>query len=730
MSFLQELKRRNVYRVGIAYVVTAWLILQVADVILGNIEAPDGAFEFILVLLAVGFVLTLFLAWVFEITPDGVKRESEVDRSESITRTTGRKLDRFIIGILAVAVAYFAVDKWFTGKLAASIERSIAVLPFENRSAVPEDVYFVDGIHDDILTQIAKLSGIDKVISRTSTERYRETDKPMLQIGQELGVATILEGGVQRAGNRVRINVQLIDAATDEHIWAETYDRELTLGELFDVQTEIAREVATSLHAALTNVDEERLASMPTDNLEAYEQFVLGRRELAARTADSLARAFDHFTRAVELDPEYAMAYVGLTDALSLQIEYSVGDSQATTQIRQQHIDRALSLDPLLGEAYASLGRLRHLGRDFRGAIQAYERAIELAPNYPSAYHWYSILLRRIESREEEAVEMMRKAVSLDPAAPILAASLADALRFKGDFEEAKSVLMQGVREYPRFPSSYIVLRDVLIDQGRLGEAAVWLRHANELNPSNLDTRSDSCYLFLDLDDTEAAASCLESLRIDFQDSPERTLALFADLETRILIARGEPQAAVDYAETLAMSEADPRLYGPLIDAYMHNAQWEKARPMLEQFAPKFFAEGKIVVGPHEIESAIGVALSMREGDGWPPRAEYLAGQALQTMQRMRRTGGYGFQSFDVPAHGIRGDIDLAVHALREAIDSGWRSSSWQFRTPSYDVVSLDEDLRTEWNALIDELETDIARQREWFYANKDTPLFELASLD
>ena len=250
-----ELKRRNVVRVAVAYAIVSWLILQLTDVLVPMLNLPESVGRLVFLLLLVGFPLAMFFAWAYELTPEGLKKEKDVDRSESVTHLTGREFDFAIIGLMAAAILYLVLDNYVLIKAPSEIadevaqksiaapsesDKSIAVLPFRNRSAVAEDAYFVDGIHDDILTRLAKLSSLDKVISRTSMEQYRETTKPMPQIGQELGVATILEGGVQRAGDRVRIIVQLIDADRDEHLWAESYDRELTVENIFAIQSEIA----------------------------------------------------------------------------------------------------------------------------------------------------------------------------------------------------------------------------------------------------------------------------------------------------------------------------------------------------------------------------------------------------------------------------------------------------------------------------------------------------------
>ena len=254
MSFFNELKRRNVFRVGIAYAVATWVLIQIADILLDNFGAPTWVMKSLVLVLAIGFFVALFFAWAFEMTPEGVKRESEIDRSQSVTQQTGQKLNFAIIGLLVVALGYFVWESRFAseqGSKSSSQEttvqtteagdeksvltpveatksrQSIAVLPFDNRSNREEDQFFTDGIHDDLLTTIARIGSM-KVISRTSVMEYRGTTKKTPEIAKELGVANILEGGIQRSGNQVRINVQLIDAHTDEHLWAEIFDRELT----------------------------------------------------------------------------------------------------------------------------------------------------------------------------------------------------------------------------------------------------------------------------------------------------------------------------------------------------------------------------------------------------------------------------------------------------------------------------------------------------------------------
>ena len=331
MSFIAELKRRNVFRVGAAYAIIAWVLVEVAHTAFPTLQLPDWTITLVTVLLVMGFPIALVIAWAFELTPDGIKRESAVDPAESITHHTGRKLDFIIIGVLAVAVVYLVVDKFVveaepkSAEVAAeqipaaetaTREQSIAVLPFANRSVEAADAFFVDGIHDDILTHISKIRSL-KVISRTSMMEYRDTTKNLKTIGRELGVTTVLEGGVQRAGDHVRINVQLIDAETDDHLWADIYDRKLTTANIFAIQTEIAKVIAAALQATLSPEEQDRLETLPTESLAAYEAYIRAKQYLAQEQLAAMAEAIVYFQQAIGLDPSFALAYVGWQKATS-----------------------------------------------------------------------------------------------------------------------------------------------------------------------------------------------------------------------------------------------------------------------------------------------------------------------------------------------------------------------------------------------------------------------------
>jgi TolB-like protein/Tfp pilus assembly protein PilF len=440
MGFIAELKRRNVFRVGIAYAVAAWVLLQMFDVIGDILELPEWGGKMILAVLVIGFFLALVLAWAFEMTPEGLKRESEVDRSQSIANVTGRKLDRAIIGVLVIALVYFVADKFLIGGPEIVVEtapavvemaepvspppasagriddKSIAVLPFAHRSANPDDQYFTDGIHDDLLTQLAKQDAF-KVISRTSVMEYRDTTKNMKQIGEELGVRHILEGGVQRSGNRVRINMQLIDTVTDEHLWAETYDRELTTDNLFDIQSEITLAIANALHATLSGSSLDADRSAPTGSLAAYDLYLRGKQLTIGNTKMEWQAAVDLYQEAISIDPEFTLAYVGLAEAY-LTLYWSYEGNLADREASRAAIDRAIALDPELPEIQMAEGFYHYWGQlDYEAALGYLDRAIALMPNNAQAHMWRGWTLRRA-GRIEEALVSMHRSLELDPRAP------------------------------------------------------------------------------------------------------------------------------------------------------------------------------------------------------------------------------------------------------------------------------------------------------------------------
>ena len=548
MSFIEELKRRNVFKVGIAYLVSCWLIIQMADILLENIGAPVWVLQTIFVLLGVGFFITLFFAWAFEMTPEGVKREKDVDRSESITNVTSQKLNSVIIGVLVVALAYFAIDKFILTpgndlpgsepfseqavepginteekRALTPIEanadaepviarQSIAVLPFTNRSRQEDDEFFVEGMHDDLLTNLARISAL-KVISRTSVLRYKDTELPIPEIAKALGVATIMEGAVQRSGNTVRINVQLIDAQTDEHLWAEIYDRELTAENLFAIQSEISQAIADALQATLTPDEKGRISTVPTNNLQAHDAFLRGRQLMATRNSDSLQQAVEAFQKAVDLDPQFALAWVGLADSYALLVNYGTLSPEESIPLREDAFNHALAIDDQLGEAYASQAGLHQFYQRHDQAETAYLKAIELSPNYAIGWMWYSGLLVEFPLRIQEAVDAARKAAELDPTSSIVGLILGSRYENQGLYSLAERQYQKVMELEPDFAQAYRYLADLYqYSMGEFAEALTLYEKAYELDPGNVNQQSNIKDLYLNIGDIPNAEKIRERM--------------------------------------------------------------------------------------------------------------------------------------------------------------------------------------------------------------------------
>jgi TolB-like protein/Tfp pilus assembly protein PilF len=454
MSLFAELKRRNVVRVAMAYGVVAWLLAQVADLLFGAFDAPAWAMRTFIILLLLGFPVALVLAWAFELTPEGLKRESNTGTEPPRPAGSGRKFDVFIVGVLAIAVTFLLFDRFVPinrnnaeHSAAMDIPPSVAVLPFENRSANAEDAFFVDGIHDDILTQLARIQSL-KVISRSSVMRYRDLDRSIPEIQEDLGVGTVLEGGVQRAGDSVRINVQLINAAADELIWSDSFDRELSPSNIFEIQSEIATAVARALRATLTPEVASQIATAPTQNLQAYDAYQQAKAIIARGNWGTSYEAAALFEEAVLLDPDFAQAYASLAQ-VHVNHYWYFDRNEADLRRAKAALDRALSIEPDMPEGLITLADYYYKGfRDYDRALELLDKAIPRAPKLSIAVARRAFILRR-SGRVEESIMGLKEAMELDPLSAIRHYTLGQTLNMVGRYEEAQGSFDQSVALNP-----------------------------------------------------------------------------------------------------------------------------------------------------------------------------------------------------------------------------------------------------------------------------------------
>lgn len=428
-NFFAELKRRNVYKVAVAYAVVAWLLIQLASILFPTFEAPAWVMKVFVAVVALGFPLALLFAWAFELTPEGIKRTEDVAHDETGTRRTGRKLVAGTAAIAAIAAGLllfqFVRSRQPASLVTSSVSppagsavsnKSIAVLPFENLSDDKANAYFASGIQDEILTKLASIADL-KVISRTSTAKYQSKPENLKIVAQELGAVTILEGSVQKAADRVRVNVQLIDARADAHLWAKTYDGDAK--DIFAVQSEVSQQVADALRAKLSQTETRTLAKAPTQDPEAYDLFLKGEYEQKQGeiflAAEWFERATQYHEQAVARDPKFGLAAARLAESrLSLHF-YSRPFSPAELDGVKAIIDRALALDPELPDAHVALGLFYYWGHlEYDRALVEFGRALDVQPNNARALAFRGYVFRR-QGKWKESLAELAKAETLDP---------------------------------------------------------------------------------------------------------------------------------------------------------------------------------------------------------------------------------------------------------------------------------------------------------------------------
>lgn len=488
-GLIRELRRRHVFRVAVAYAVVGWALIEVSSTIIPALHLPDALTTAIVVLVLMGFPVAVVLAWAFEMTPAGVRRteptHSPAARAPEQHQRIGKHLNAIIIGVLVLAVAVLLWRQFvFQPEVAttdaaasaaagatAAIDRSIAVLPFENLSADKDNAYFADGIQDEILTGLAKIGQL-KVISRTSTKSYGSRPDNVPQIAKELGVANILEGSVQKVGDRVRINVQLIRADSDSHLWAETYDR--TLKDVFAVQSEVAEKIAASLRATLTHDERATLTRKPTDNPAAYDAYLRG----LALDAQGYDLAISHkaalaYADAVRLDPQFALAWSELAQSASYLYLNGVDPETYTGDYVKRAADTAFRLQPELADAQLARGYYRYrVLRDFQGAASMFESVLKQAPNKPQALFSLALAERR-EGKWDDALRHMQQGAERDPRNPGLMVIIGgETLANMGRWDDARRWLDRSLALAPDSSLAMAYKIGTYQAQGRLQEAA------------------------------------------------------------------------------------------------------------------------------------------------------------------------------------------------------------------------------------------------------------------
>jgi TolB-like protein/Tfp pilus assembly protein PilF len=655
MSFVDELKRRNVLRVAIAYAIVAWLIAQVTELAFDSFGTPDWAIKTVLFLLLIGFPLALLFAWAFELTPDGLKREKDVDRSESITPRTGRKLDYSIFAVLVLALGYFAADKFLldtppdVGVPQTTADKSIAVLPFVNMSSDPEQEYFSDGIAEELLNVLSKIPGL-RVSARTSSFQFKGENLDIVKIGQQLNSSLVLEGSVRKSGTSVRITAQLIDAATGFHLWSETYDRQIE--DVFAVQDEISAAIVAELqeHLGLQVGAAPRVRT--AENPAAHEAYLRGLYLVAQDTRAGREEAVAQFERALSHDPDYAIAHAELAMAILRSRPGAEARPRAAL-----HVKRATELDPTLAEVHAAKGLLLYDQVNLEEALTSFRRAVEINPNYVAAYTWMGQLLNLDLGRYDEAFPMREKAMRIDPLSIPTIVFYLQALVERNRLAEADLEL---AKIASIFPHVYAYRHGSRMSRGgNLAAAVLGSLDALNINPAYGRVRNGLSFHF--------AMVGLE----------KEALAIAPRFSTYVLSYLGRPQDAITVARSWLAE--DPELISARHDlglALAGAGDYANSRPILEEMWRS--SGGRISKRSEIFVTATAAALiAVRRNAGEEEKVDELVAAIMDNVRRYREAGivgdgrSFGPDYEEGIALYLSGDHESGLALLDKATEDG-----------------------------------------------------------
>ena len=592
MSFWAELRRRNVFKVAVAYAIIAWLLIQVADTLLPVFGAPAWVLPVVVLLLAMGFVVAVFFSWAYELTPQGLVRTEQVPLSESVTKSTGRKIDFAIIGLLLLALGFMAFDRYVleeprnavtdisvSGPAAARplaaaddesrnrLPNSVAVLPFANLSPNPNDAYFADGLHEEILNQLVKLSNLN-VISRTTMMRYADQDKTPPEIADELNVETVMEGSVRYAGQRIRVTVQLIDPETDLHLISETYNADISdLDEVFNIQSDIAMKVANALQAEFSPAEQARIEQKPTESPEAWAEFLAAKAYQARFTRDDFLRAFERIDRALTLDPNFGLAWSTKARIHANAVPFFPESASEQAAIADEANRRALELGSRIPEVHAEAAMVLTVRGEWGRAEAELMRAVELGMS-PVEANQYSAF-RAAVGRGDQLAEVLRDLVERDPLGPAVSFWVTAILDALGDTEGALAEYERGRTLFGRDWAGHFNAFVTLLGSGEHERAKALVQTANEAVLSEV---------LADFDRREDALRTLRRL----YDS-----AAYRDLRSRQIISvlaayfSDEELSLMAMRDSLSQFAVSPYLWRPVFAAVRRHADF---KPLARDF--------------------------------------------------------------------------------------------------------------------------------------------------
>jgi len=699
LSLFNELKRRNVFKVTIAYIVMAWLVMQVADVILNNITAPDWVFHVLLLFLTIGLPIAMFFAWAFELTPEGLKREHEVDRSHSITGQTGKKLNFMIFAIMSLALGYFAFDKFvpdtsqnaeLTQTRSEANSKSIAVLAFVNMSNDPDQEYFSDGISEELLNVLAQYPGL-RVAARTSSFQFKGQNEDIADIARQLGVNHILEGSVRKAGSQLRITAQLIDAVSGFQLWSETYDRDLD--DVFAIQDEISASIGEALKIEM------QLASLPSipaaASAQAYEYYLKGRQLINQRRRNALEKAVSALEQSLELDERYAPSHAQLAIAITMLRDGSGGGSYGDLSMEEvlrravPHLNRAFELDPNLAEAFGARTLLASFQLDYPTALENGKKALKLNPSYIDVFNWLYVAFLNT-GQWVQAMETMNQMLVVDPLSIVVRINYAWVLGRTGRFDEAEQVAadLEKLTRFASFTIRGLISADY---RGELSQSNMWYLKSLEFDPNNAFNLHRMTRNFAAVHEFNEARHLDPNSHWWINALEQRWNEAIAQARQRLADSSGHGFARIHLANVLHMS-------GKLAEA----------QPIYE--ALLVTTGGYVIIDPNNSSAMPTARMAYgRLVAGNPDGAEELVEMVRQDIRRRKQAGIH--ESFMLRAAAmvaaIEGDREQMLASLSDAIDAGLRED-FIFREPA--MAPYEED--PEFQALAARLDAILEEER------------------
>lgn len=513
-KYIEELRRRNVFKAGIAYLVIAWLLIQVASIFLEAFGAPPYVLKTLLFLLVIGFPLILIFSWIYEITSEGLKKTKNINQNKSESRNTSNRLNKVIIVSLTIAVLVLLFNNFYNSPSSVkdSTTKSIAVLAFTNMSSDKEQDYFCDGIAEDILNDLVYVEGL-QVAARTSSFVFKGKNKDIRDIGKELGVDYVLEGSVQKSEKTLRITAQLIKVSDGYHVWSKRYDRELK--DIFSIQNEISQKIVQALKIKLTKSEKKKLVKVQTPNTEAYDFYMRGRYYLHKGLEVNISSAIKMFEKAIEIDENYTLAYAGIADCYS-EIYMYYDKSEEHLQHTLQYSKIALLLDPELAEAHSARGHALSQDNQFEEAGKEFELAIQINPKLSGAYYLYGRMLRSI-GNHKKSVKQFEKATLIEPnnyQPWIFLQSAYKNLNLEAEMLKARKQAIKVVRKHidfnPNDARALYLGAIALIEEKEIDEGVLWLEKSISINPNDISVLYNAACLYSLMDKKEVALNYLD----------------------------------------------------------------------------------------------------------------------------------------------------------------------------------------------------------------------------